>query len=374
MKLSEKEKLRYSRHLILPHFGSESQEKLKKSKVLVVGTGGLGAPVLQYLTAAGIGTIGVIDFDKIDETNLQRQVLFSSEDIGKAKTSVAIEKLSKQNPNVNFIEYNEKLISKNAREIIAKYDVVADGTDNFPTRYLINDACFLENKVNVYASIFQFEGQVSVFNYKNGPNYRDLYPSPPPPGMVPSCAEGGVLGVLPGIIGSIQALETIKVIGNIGDILSGKLLLVDTMDMSFRSINIRKDPKNPLSGENKSIKELIDYDEFCGLKTNEMKTINVNELSIWMKEGAPFVLIDVREKYEYETSNLGGIHIPMNEIEMQLDKIPKEGKVVMQCRSGQRSAVAINHLMNKFGYDNLINLEGGIVDWKNKIDPEIVVA
>lgn len=374
MNLSEKEKLRYSRHLILPDFGEETQQKLKNSKVLVVGTGGLGAPLLQYLSAAGIGTIGLVDFDSIDESNLQRQVLFSTEDIGLPKTKVAVQKLKKQNPNVRFIEYNIKLDSKNAREIISQYDIVADGTDNFPSRYLINDACYLENKVNVYGSIFQFEGQLSVFNYENGPNYRDLFPSPPPPGMVPDCAEGGVLGVLPGIIGALQALEIIKVIGRLGEVLSGKLLLMDSLDLSFRTINIPKDPENPLSGNNKRITELIDYEEFCGLKSEKMNTISVEELNEMIKKGEEFHLIDVREKYEYDASNLGGVHIPMNQIESRVGEIPKEGKVIMQCRSGQRSAVAIQHLENKYGYNNLINLEGGILDWKNKIDPEIEVA
>lgn len=374
MSLSDKEQLRYSRHLNLPNFGIETQEKLKSSSVLVVGTGGLGAPLLQYLCAAGIGTIGVVDFDTVSESNLQRQVLFGTSDLEKPKTAVAIQKLKGQNPHINFVEHNVRLQSSNAREIIKDYDVVADGTDNFPTRYLVNDACVLENKVNVYASIFQYEGQVSVFNYKDGPNYRDLFPSPPPPGIVPSCAEGGVLGVLPGIVGSMQALEVIKVVAEIGDVLSGKLLLIDTLDMSFRKINVRKDPKNPLSGENKSIKDLIDYDEFCGLKGKDMQSINVSELRDWMKDGTPFRLIDVREPAEYLISNIGGLMIPVNKVDQHLDKIPRSGKVIFHCKSGQRSAAAIEHLKNQFGYDNLINLEGGLNAWKEQIEPEMHIA
>ena len=246
MQLSEEEKVRYSRHLKLSQFGLKSQQKLKEAKVLVVGTGGLGAPLLQYLTAAGVGTIGVVDFDTIESSNLQRQVLFGDSDVGKKKTTTAIEKLKKQNPGVEFVEYDEMLTSSNARKIIKQYDLVADGTDNFPTRYLVNDACVLEGKPNVYASIFQFEGQVSVFNYEEGPNYRDLFPHPPPPGMVPSCAEGGVLGVLPGIIGSMQASEAIKVITGIGQPLSGSLFLFDALDFSTQTVSFKKNPRKPI--------------------------------------------------------------------------------------------------------------------------------
>ncbi|MEM8896179.1 MAG: molybdopterin-synthase adenylyltransferase MoeB, partial [Bacteroidota bacterium] len=268
MKLTNQELVRYSRHLNLPNFGIETQQKLKDSKVLVVGTGGLGAPLLQYLTAAGVGTIGVVDFDTVDETNLQRQVLFDTNDINQPKTAVAIRKLSAQNPGINFIEHNVRLDSSNALEIIKGYDVVADGTDNFQTRYLVNDACVLLDKVNVYASIFQFEGQVSVFNYtfpngEKGPNYRDLFPTPPPPGMVPSCAEGGVLGVLPGIVGSLQASETIKVLTGMGEPLAGKLFLFDALGFSTRTMNVRKEASNPISGDKPTITGLIDYDEFC---------------------------------------------------------------------------------------------------------------
>ena len=380
MSLSLSEKIRYSRHLNLPQFGMDTQEKLKNSKVLVVGTGGLGAPLLQYLTAVGVGTIGVVDFDTIDESNLQRQVLFGTSDIGTEKTSAAIKRLQGLNPHVKFIEHNLRFDSSNALSIIANYDVVADGTDNFPTRYLVNDACLFGGKTNVFASIFQFEGQVSVFNYFDGkefgPNYRDLYPSPPPPGMVPSCAEGGVLGVLPGIIGSLQALEVIKVLTGIGTPLSGKLFVFDALDFSTRKLNVRKDPQNPISGSNPTIDHLVDYDEFCGVKDLHFseKYISVEELSEWKKQGVKMQLIDVREPHEHEAANLGGVLIPGKSVDLHLDQIPKSGKVVFYCRSGARSAKAIKLLEEKYGYTNLINLDGGILAWKEKFDKAMRVV
>lgn len=374
MALSEKEKRRYDRHIKLPEFGIEGQERLKKSKVLVIGSGGLGAPLLQYLTAVGIGTIGVMDYDLVEESNLQRQVLFGNSDIGKSKSSTAISRLKDQNPNVEFVEFNEKLTSKNAIRIIKQFDIIADGTDNFPTRYLINDACVFCNKAFVYASIYQFEGQLSVFNFQDGPNYRDLYPSPPPAGMVPSCAEGGVLGVLPGIIGSIQATEIIKVLTGIGETLSGKLLLIDSLKFSFRKINIRKDPENPINGKNRSITQIIDYEEFCAPKSSNIKSIDVHDLKNWETTNKKFYLIDVREEYEHESSNLGGQLIPQNELDDHLDKIPKIGEVVIYCKSGQRSAAAINYLQDKYAYKNLFNLEGGILAWKSEIDPDLIIG
>lgn len=374
MQLSEEEKVRYSRHLKLSQFGLKSQQKLKEAKVLVVGTGGLGAPLLQYLTAAGVGTIGVVDFDIIESSNLQRQVLFGDSDVGKKKTTTAIEKLKKQNPGVEFVEYDEMLTSSNARKIIKQYDLVADGTDNFPTRYLVNDACVLEGKPNVYASIFQFEGQVSVFNYEEGPNYRDLFPHPPPPGMVPSCAEGGVLGVLPGIIGSMQASEAIKVITGIGQPLSGSLFLFDALDFSTQTVSFKKNPENPLNGAHPSITELIDYDEFCGiLKQSETKAMDVEELKSWMDDGNKFTIIDVREEYEFEAANLNGILVPLSDLENRLSSIPKDEKTVVHCKSGARSAAAIKLLESKHGYNNLINLEGGILAWKEKFEPTMYV-
>ena len=374
MSLTTEEIRRYARHLSLPQFGVEAQEKLKVARVLVVGTGGLGAPILQYLTAAGLGTIGVVDFDKVDESNLQRQVLFGVSNVGQKKTTSAIAKLRDQNPNVTFEEYSQMLSSANAMEIVANYDVVVDGTDNFPTRYLVNDACVLLGKPYVYASIYQFEGQVSVFNYQDGPNYRDLFPTPPPPGLVPSCAEGGVLGVLPGIIGSLQASEAIKVIAGIGKPLSGKLFLFDALDFSTRTLNVRKDPANPISGDNPTLTELIDYDEFCGIKSEpNLSSITAQQLKEWQDRGEEFVLIDVREGYEYESANLGGIHIPLGQVEQHLDKIPKEGRVIVHCKAGGRSAQAISKLEG-LGYQNLMNLEGGILAWKEAFEPELEVV
>ncbi len=379
MTLTAAEKLRYSRHLNLPQFGIETQERMKASSVLVIGTGGLGAPMLQYLTAAGVGTIGVVDFDTIDESNLQRQVLFGTSDVGKPKTETAVAKLKEQNPYVNFVIHNERLSAKNALEIIGNYQVVADGTDNFPTRYLVNDACVLAGKTNVYASIFQFEGQVSVFNYvdnegNRGPNYRDLFPTPPPPGMVPSCAEGGVLGVLPGIIGSLQASEVIKVLTGIGEPLAGRLFLFDSLDFSTRTLKVKRDPNNPLNGDNPTIHQLIDYEDFCGLKVkSDITEISVDELSQWRANQTPHVLIDVREIYEYESANIGGISIPKGGIANHLDQIPKSGKVVIHCKSGGRSSQVIKLLTDQYGYENLINLTGGILAWKETFEKDLVV-
>ncbi len=381
MALSNQEKLRYSRHLNLPDFGIPTQEKLKRAKVLVVGTGGLGAPLLQYLTAVGVGTIGVVDFDVIDESNLQRQVLFGMEDIGKFKTKVAITKLRAQNPFVHFIEYNLKLDASNALEIISNYDMVADGTDNFPTRYLVNDACVLTGKPNVYASIYRFEGQVSVFNWANkegilGPNYRDVFPTPPPPGMVPNCAEGGVLGVLPGIIGSIQASEVIKVITGMGVSLSGKLFLMDVLDFSNRTLNIKRDPKNPLNGETPTINALIDYESFCGITndSNDLIDLSPIELVRWRREGQDFQLIDVREAYEFEAGNIGGQGIPLGELAASVNLIDKNRPVVFLCKSGKRSAQAIENITSlTAGYSNLRHLKGGLLSWKEKVDADLLL-
>jgi len=374
MSLTQEEIQRYARHLVLPKFGIEAQLKLKKAKVLVIGTGGLGAPILQYLTAAGVGAIGVVDFDVVDKSNLQRQVLFNDTEIGKSKTSAAIERLKAQNPNVHFIEHQLKLDSTNAIEIIKNYEVIVDGSDNFPTRYLVNDACVLLGKPLIYGSIFQFEGQVSVFNFNRGPNYRDLFPTPPPPDVVPNCAEGGVLGVLPGIIGSIQASEAIKVITGIGETLSGKLFLFDALNFESRKLNIKKDSANPISGENVSITHLIDYEEFCELKPkNKMKSITVEQLKELKDKGEDFTLIDVRETHEYESANLNAILIPLGEVIDNLDKIPKEGNVVIHCKSGGRSGRAIQMLEQRYGYENLTNLEGGILAWRENYDPEMVI-
>ena len=378
---SKAELERYSRHLIIPEFNIEGQRKLKEAKVLVVGTGGLGAPLIQYLSAAGVGTIGIVDFDVVDDSNLQRQVLFTSADVGRPKVEIAKERIEAQNPFIQIITYNTQLTSENALEIIRDYDVVADGTDNFPTRYLVNDACVLSDKVNVYASIFRFDGQVSVFNHLHedgtrGPNYRDLFPSPPPPGLVPSCAEGGVLGVLPGIIGSLQANEVIKVITGIGEPLSGRMFIFDALSFETRTLNLRKDEKNPLNGKNPTQTELIDYEMFCGIgqengQTANVKEITVKELESWQAEKKDFQLIDVREGYEYDIANLGGELIPLAKVEKAVNKIASDKEVVIHCRSGKRSADAIQLLEQKYGFKNLYNLKGGILAYADEIDQSL---
>ncbi len=381
---SKEEIQQYSRHLVLPELNIQGQRKLKESRVLVVGAGGLGSPLLQYLAAAGVGHIGIIDPDLVDVSNLQRQVLYSQRSIGKPKVGEAKKRIEALNPHITVETFQSHLDSKNAKAIIADYEVIADGADNFPTRYLVNDACVLMGKVNVYASIFRFEGQVSVFNYlhkdgSRGPNYRDLFPSPPPPHMVPSCAEGGVLGVLPGIIGSIQALEVIKVLTGIGEPLAGKLFMIDTLSFISRTLKIFKDPTNPLNGDQPTQKELIDYEEFCGTsggevslsKFNQMKSKTVKELKKLVDEQAHYQLIDVREPHEYEFVNLGGELIPMGEIDKNLDKISKDKPVIVQCRSGRRSADVIQKLEKEQGFTNLYNLEGGILAYAKEIDPSL---
>ena len=378
---SKAELERYSRHLIIPEFNIEGQRKLKAAKVLVVGTGGLGAPLIQYLSAAGVGTIGIVDFDVVDDSNLQRQVLFTTADVGRYKVEVAKERIEAQNPFIKINTYNTRLTSENALEIIKDYDVVADGTDNFPTRYLVNDASVLLDKVNVYASIFRFDGQVSVFNYLHedgtrGPNYRDLFPSPPPPGLVPSCAEGGVVGVLPGIIGSLQANEVLKVITGIGDPLSGRMFIFDALSFETRTLNLRKDDNNPLNGKNPSQTELIDYEMFCGIgqengQTANVKEITVKELETWQGQNKDFQLIDVREGYEYDIANLGGELIPLAEVEKEVNKIASDKEVVVHCRSGKRSADAIQLLEQKYGFKNLYNLKGGILAYADEVDQSL---
>ncbi len=382
---SKEELERYSRHLIIPEFNIEGQRKLKSSKILVVGTGGLGAPLLLYLAAAGVGTIGILDFDVVEDSNLQRQVLFSTDDIGKPKVEAARRRLEKLNPYIKLITHNVRLDSSNALEVISEYDLVADGTDNFPTRYLVNDACVLLGKPNVYASIFRFEGQASVFNYQfedgtRGPNYRDLFPSPPPPGLVPSCAEGGVLGVLPGIVGSLQANEVIKVLTGLGDPLVGRLFLFDAATFETRTLKVRKDPNNPISGSNPTILELIDYEEFCGFPTlvkvpnlDSVDEMTVTEFNNLRTNQVDITLIDVREPHEFDIVDMSGILIPQHQVEMHLDKIPKTGKVVIHCRSGIRSADVIRHLQKSHGYDNLYNLKGGILAWAREIDTSLPI-
>ncbi|MDX2246408.1 MAG: molybdopterin-synthase adenylyltransferase MoeB [Bacteroidia bacterium] len=372
---------RYSRHLIIPEFNIAGQRKLKAGKVLVVGGGGLGSPLLQYLAAAGVGTIGIVDYDRVDDSNLQRQVLYGLESVGKLKVDEAKKRIENLNPHITVHTYNVMLSSENALDIIKDYDVVADGTDNFATRYLVNDACVLLGKVNVYGSIFQFEGQVSVFNYTDkegntGPNYRDLFPTPPPPGLVPSCAEGGVIGVLPGIIGSMQALEVIKVVSGVGEPLAGRLFLFDALNFSSRILRIHKDETNPLTGKNPTQKELIDYVQFCGAPQVEqehvenlpVKEVTVAELDRFRSLGTDFQLIDVREPHEYEIVNIGGELIPQNEIEDHLEKIHSGKPVIIHCRSGVRSAKVIRLLEEKYGFENLYNLKGGVLAYAKEIN------
>jgi sulfur-carrier protein adenylyltransferase/sulfurtransferase len=373
---SKQELERYSRHLIIPEFNIEGQQKLKAARVLVVGTGGLGAPLLQYLAAAGVGHIGLVDFDVVDASNLQRQVLFGVQDVGKPKVEVAASRLRQLNPYIEVATYNVRFTSENALDIMRGYDVVADGTDNFPTRYLVNDASVILGIPNVYASIYRFEGQASVFNYTlkdgtKGPQYRDLFPSPPPPELVPSCAEGGVLGVLPGILGSIQALEVIKVITGLGDTLVGRLFLLDaaTFETRILKIKARKDTA--------PITELIDYEAFCAYDPGEKSTpeevqeLTVKELQKWTIQGKDYQLIDVREPYEFDIANMGAELIPKDEVTRHLDQIRRDIPVVVHCRSGKRSADVIRLLRDQHGYDNLLNLKGGILAYAEQIDQSI---
>ena len=380
--LTPSELARYSRHLLLPGFHREGQEKLKAAKVLVVGAGGLGAPLLSYLVAAGVGTIGLVDFDVVDESNLHRQVLFTVDDVGRPKVEAAAERLHRQNPHVELRTYNKPLTAGNALDIIKDYDVVADGTDNFPTRYLVNDACVLQGKVNVYAAIFRFEGQVSVFNYvddqgERGPNYRDLFPTPPPPGLVPSCAEGGVLGVLPGIVGSLQANEVIKVVSEIGESLSGRLLLLDALTLENRTLTIHRNPNNPLNGAHPTQTGLIDYEQFCGASATEKGRTTVTEISVQelhrrRQQQEDFQLIDVREPYEYEIANLGGTLMPLGEIDQCVSQIATDRPVIIHCRSGARSEKAVRRLSQQYGFTNLCSLTGGILAWSEEIDGEVL--
>ena len=346
--LTPEEFQRYNRQMLMPEFGLAGQEKLRQAKILVIGCGGLGSPILLYLTAAGIGTIGIVENDKIDISNLQRQILYSSSAVGQEKISESINRLSALNPLVRFNQYPTRLSASNALEIIKDYDIVIDGTDNFPTRYLVNDACVMLNKPFVYGAIHRFEGQVAVFNHQDSATYRDLFPTPPPPEQAPNCAEAGVLGVLPGIIGSMQALEAIKVLTNIGEPLSGKLLVLDTLSMQSRIIKI---PKLPVTS---TITQLIDYEEFCGLKsTNDISFEELENLSNYQ-------LIDVREKHEYETQNIGGELMPLSELDKHLSKISRDKTIVVHCQSGVRSQKAIKFLREQHNYHNLLNLTGGI--------------
>ncbi len=378
--LSNDEIARYSRHLILPEVGMEGQKKLKDASVLCVGTGGLGSPLLLYLAAAGVGRIGIVDFDVVDASNLQRQIIHGTSTVGKPKVQSAKERILDVNPFVQVDVYEEPLTSENALRIGAPYDVIVDGTDNFPTRYLVNDACVILGKPNVYGSIFRFEGQASVFNYKGGPNYRDLYPEPPPPGLVPSCAEGGVLGVLPGIVGCIQANETLKILLGVGETLSGRLLLFDALTMKFRELKLRRDPDAP------TITALIDYDQFCGVPKTEKPReeapviqseafgrISVEEANRRLQEGwKPFVL-DVRNDAEAAIVRFpwADALIPHTEVGNRLAEIPKDREILVHCKLGGRSSQAAAVLAAN-GY-KVTNLEGGIVGWAKSIDPSMPI-
>jgi adenylyltransferase/sulfurtransferase len=377
--LSKDEILRYSRHLIIPEVGIEGQKKLKAAKVLLIGTGGLGAPLGLYLTAAGIGKIGLVDFDVVDFTNLQRQVIHTTPDVGKKKIESAAEKMKAINPNVEIVKHEVALSSENALEILKDYDIVVDGTDNFPTRYLVNDACVLLGKPNVYGSIFRFEGQSTVFAYEGGPCYRCLYPEPPPPGLVPSCAEGGVLGILPGTIGLIQATETVKLILGIGEPLVGRLLLYDALTMRFRELKLRKSPDCPVCGDHPTVTKLIDYHQFCGVpqqpaaeesKVNEGE-IEVKEVKAKIDRGDDFVLIDVREPHEYQIASIPKAKlIPLGQVAQRLGELDPKADIVVHCKSGMRSAKACG-ILRQAGFQRVRNMKGGILAWSDQVDPSV---
>ena len=369
---------RYSRHLLLPEVGVEGQQKLKAARVLCVGAGGLGSPLAFYLAAAGVGTLGLVDFDVVDASNLQRQIIHFTKDIGRKKLDSAEEKLKALNPALNVIKHETLLSSANALEILKDYDIVADGTDNFPTRYLVNDACVLLGKPNVYGSIFRFEGQASVFATEHGPCYRCLYPEPPPPGLAPSCAEGGVLGILPGLVGTMQATEVIKLILGKGEPLVGRLLLVDALNMRFRELKLRKNPECPVCGPHPTVTQLIDYQQFCGVapeikkEENTLKNgipqLSVKELKSRMDAGEDVMILDVREPFEYQIANLGGKLIPMNDVPRRLAEIERNREIVVQCKMGGRSQ-RVAEFLSQAGYPRVVNLAGGIIAWANEIDP-----
>ena len=371
--LSNDEILRYSRHLIMPEVGMEGQQKLKAAKVLCIGAGGLGSPLALYLGAAGVGTLGIVDFDVVDYTNLQRQIIHTTDDVGRKKLDSAADKLKAINPFLNVRTFDTKLTSANALDLFREFDIIADGTDNFPTRYLVNDACVLTGKPNVYGSIFRFEGQASVFATEEGPCYRCLYPEPPPPGLVPSCAEGGVLGILPGLVGVIQATETIKLILGVGDSLAGRLLLVDALGMKFRELKLRKNPDCPACGKNRTITKLIDYEEFCGIRGqeepagNDVPAITVEELKKKLDAKADIFVLDVREPHEYQICNLKGYLIPVGDLPKRVNELDSSREIIAHCRSGVRSAKAVNFL-RRSGFKKVYNLTGGILAWADKID------
>src|SRR5579864_7620947 len=365
--LNNDEVLRYSRHLIMPEVGMEGQLKLKAAKVLCIGAGGLGSPLALYLAAAGVGTLGMVDFDVVDYTNLQRQIIHSTADVGRKKLESAAEKLKAINPFLGIRPFETRLTSANALELFREFDIIVDGTDNFPTRYLVNDACVITGKPNVYGSIFRFEGQITVFGYPGGPCYRCLYPEPPPPGLVPSCAEGGVLGVLPGIVGTIQAAETLKLIIGKGEPLIGRLLLFDALAMKFRELKLRKNPECPACGEHPTISKLIDYAEFCGIRGEEgpamvtnIPEITAGELKARLDRGDDIYVLDVREPHEYQICNINGHLIPLGELAQRVHELDSSREIVAHCKSGKRSAQAVEFLRGA-GFRKISNLKGGIL-------------
>ncbi|HEY6936587.1 MAG TPA: molybdopterin-synthase adenylyltransferase MoeB [Terriglobales bacterium] len=374
--LSNDEVLRYSRHLIMPEVGMEGQLKLKAAKVLCIGAGGLGSPLALYLAAAGVGTLGVVDFDVVDYTNLQRQVIHTTADVGRKKLDSAAEKVKAINPFIQLRPFETRLTSENALELFRDFDIIVDGTDNFPTRYLVNDACVLTGKPNVYGSIFRFEGQVSVFATKEGPCYRCLYPEPPPPGLVPSCAEGGVLGILPGLVGVMQATEAIKLILGKGEPLIGRLLLVDALGMRFRELKLRKNPECPACGQHPTVTKLIDYNEFCGIRGEEkpvasnVPEIQPEELKARLDAGEDIFILDVREPHEYQICNLNGYLIPLGELPKRAHELDSSREIVAHCRSGVRSAKAVSFLQQA-GFRKVKNLAGGILAWSDKVDSSV---
>ena len=375
--LSNEEVARYSRHLIMPEVGMTGQRKLKAASVLMIGTGGLGAPLGMYLAAAGVGRLGLVDFDVVDASNLQRQIIHGTKDVGRPKIASARDRIEDINPHVEIETHETRLTSANALSLFVNYDIVVDGTDNFPTRYLVNDACVLTGKPNVYGSIFRFEGQASVFWAERGPCYRCLYPEPPPPGLVPSCAEGGVLGVLPGIIGAIQANETIKIILGAPDILVNRLLLFDAWRMRFRELKLRKNPDCPVCGVNPTIKELIDYEEFCGITQQPetkptMEEITATELKQRLDQGDDIQIIDVREPHEYEIGQIPNSKlIPLGQVLNRMNEIAPDRETVVHCKMGGRSAKAIEALQRSGFAGHLVNLKGGITAWSNEVDPSV---
>ena len=369
---------RYSRHLIIPDVAMDGQKRLKNAKVLCIGAGGLGSPALMYLAAAGVGTLGIVEFDTVDESNLQRQIIHGQSDVGRSKAESARDSVKEINPYVNVILHEERLESENALELFAQYDLIVDGTDNFATRYLVNDACVLLNKPYIWGSIYRFDGQASVFWSEYGPCYRCLYPEPPPPGMVPSCAEGGVLGVLCGSIGSIQVTEAIKLLTGVGDPLVGRLMIYDALEMNYRTVKVRKDPECAVCGKNPTVTELIDYEAFCGAVSEEAQeavkdsTITPKTLKQWIDEGRDLEIIDVREPAEWEIVSIDGATlVPKNEFLMgdALTKLPQDKQIVLHCKSGVRSAEVLA-LVKAAGFTDAVHLGGGVVSWVNQIEPQ----